>query len=484
MTEQYATDGDPRPAIDAAHWRRRLATLAERHKVPGAALGILRVHPGSDDELAEAACGVLNLSTGVEATTDSVWQIGSISKVWTATVAMQLVDEGLLDLDTPVVSYLPGLELADPGVAQAVTMRHLLTHTSGIDGDVFTDTGRGDDCLEKYVALLSQVKQNHPLAATWSYCNSGFVLAGRVIEKITGGTWDAALRARIFTPLGLSRTVTLPEEALLHRTATGHVEVAGQLQVAPVWTLPRSVGPAGLICATAADVLAFARMHLTGGVAADGTRVLSEASAAAMAEHQADLPDKYVLGDSWGIGWIRFGWGSRRLVGHDGNTIGQAAFLRVLPDPEAPGAGLAVTLLTNGGNSRDLYQELFAEVFGELAEVPVPGTLEPPAEPPAVDITPHLGTYERASVRMEVLAGTDGEHGPVLRTTVLGPLAELTPEPVSEYPMLAVGPDLFVVREAQTRTWVPVTFYELATGEKYVHFGVRATPLLSRGHAS
>ena len=104
---------------------------------------------------------------------------------------MQLVDEGLLDLDTPVVEVLPELRLADPDVTKQVTMRHLLTHTSGIDGDVFTDTGRGDDCLEKYVDLLADAAQNHPLGATWSYCNSGFSLLGRVIEKLTGKTWDA-----------------------------------------------------------------------------------------------------------------------------------------------------------------------------------------------------------------------------------------------------------------------------------------------------
>ena len=103
-------------------------------------------------------------------------------------------------------------------------MRHLLTHTSGIDGDVFTDTGRGDDCLEKYVALLAEAAQNHPLGATWSYCNSGFSLAGRVIEKLTEGTWDAAIKERLVGPLGLTHTGTLPEEALLHRAAVGHVE--------------------------------------------------------------------------------------------------------------------------------------------------------------------------------------------------------------------------------------------------------------------
>ena len=458
------------PTLDADHWQARLGELAAKHKVPGATLGILRLRPDGEDEVVAAAHGLLNKETGVETTPDSVFQIGSMTKVWTATVAMQLVDEGKLDLDAPVVDVLPELRLADADVTQQVTMRHLLSHTSGIDGDIFTDTGRGDDCLEKYAAGLGEAAQNHPLGATWSYCNSGFSLAGRVIEKLTGGTWDAAIHERLIAPLGLGHTGTLPEEALLHRVAVGHLTIEGEQVRAPTaWGLPRSAGPAGLINSTVEDVLAFARMHLTGGVAADGTRLLSEESAKAMTAKEADLPDKYSLGDSWGLGWIRFDWGGRQLVGHDGNTIGQAAFLRVLPD-----AGLAVTLLTNGGNTRDLYEDLYREIFAELAGIDMPRPLEPPAEPVSVDITPHLGTYERGSVKIEVL---NGDGGPKLRTTITGPLAELVPDPVQEYPLVAISQDLYVARDPDGgQTWAPVTFYSLPTGERYQHFGVRATP--------
>jgi len=459
--------------IDADHWRRRLATLAEQHHVPGAALGILRLRPDRDDDLVEAAYGLLNTDAGIEATTDSLWQIGSITKVWTATLAMQLVDEGLLDLDVPVAGYLPELRLADADAGKAVTMRHLLTHTSGIDGDVFTDTGRGDDCLAKYVTVLADVRQLHPIGATWSYCNSGFSLAGRVIERITGGTWDAALRERITARLGLTHTVTLPEEALLFRTAAGHVDMNGGQRLTPVWGLPRSAGPAGLICATPGDVLAFARMHMTGGQGLDGTRVLSTAGVAAMAEFQTDVPDKYVLGDSWGLGWTRFDWDGHELIGHDGNMIGQAAYLRVLPQ-----AGLAVVLLTNGGHPRDLYQDLYREIFAAIAQVEMAAPIQPPARPVAADITPYLGTYERASMRIEVLAGGGG---PVLRTTDGGPLARITPDPVEEYPMTALEPGLYAVREPGTLTWLPVTFYELPSGEKYLHFAARATPKAGQG---
>ncbi|MGW0086582.1 serine hydrolase [Streptomyces sp. NPDC003393] len=462
-----------RAPIEAAHWQRRLAELARTHRVPGAVLGILRLGAdGSDsgDELVRVGYGVLNRNTGVEVTDDSLFQIGSITKVWTTTVVMQLVDEGLLDLDAPIVDVLPELRLADPNVVKELTMRHLLTHTSGIDGDVFTDTGRGDDCLERYVALLEGVAQSHPLGATFSYCNSGFILAGRVIEKLTGKSWDAALRERLFTPLGLNHTVTLPEEALLFRAAVGHLPSDGEPEPAPVWALPRSAGPAGLVTAATADVLAFARLHLTGGLAAGGERVLSQASVDAMADKQADLPDKHGLGHSWGLGWIRFEWDGHQVIGHDGNTIGQSAFLRLLPEQ-----GLAVVLLTNGGSPRDLYQTLYREIFAELAGVAMPLPLEPGGEPPVVDAERHIGVYERASVRMEILPFAQGQ-GLRLRETFSGPMGELREEPTQEYDLVPVSDTLFALRVPGSQFWTPVTFYSLPTGEPYLYFGARAAP--------
>ncbi|HUQ61452.1 serine hydrolase [Lentzea sp.] len=454
-----------RRPLDAKHWQRRLSALAAKHGVPGAALGIL--YRG---EVVQAHHGVLNTRTGVEVTDDSVFQIGSIGKVWTSTVVMQLVDEGLLDLDAPIADVLPELKLKDPVVERKVTMRHLLTHTSGIDGDLFTDTGRGDDCLELYTRLLADAPQNHPLGATFSYSNAGFVLAGRVIEKITGKTWDAALKEKLFAPLGLTRTGTLPEEALLHRAAVGHMEEDGEQVPAPVWQLPRSLGPAGTIFSTTEDVLAFARMHLEGGVAQDGTRVLSEESAAAMTEKQTDLPDPNALGDSWGVGWIRFGWDGHRLIGHDGNTIGQSAFLRLLPEQQ-----LAVTLLTNGDHAREIYLELYREIFAELAGVAMPRPVEPAAEPPAVDLARYVGRYERESTHMEI---TEGEKGLRLRTAITGPLKGLVPDP-PEVDLVPLDDTTFVCRMAENESWTSVVFYSLPTGEEYVHMGVRATPKVS-----
>ncbi len=464
---------DLRPAaLDGAHWQRRLDVLTRRHDVPGATLGILRLSAGGPDERVRVASGVLNRASNFATSPESLFQIGSITKVWTTALVMQLVDEGRLELDAPLIDVLPELRLANPDVTAKITMRHLLTHTSGID-DIFTDTGRGDDCLEKYVALLADLPLNHPLGATWSYSNTGFVLAGRVVEAITAQSWDNALRERIVEPLGLEHTVTLPEDAIRYPTAIGHFRYDDRGPMpARHWVLPRSVGPGGLIVSTVDDVLTFARLHLAGGVTADGRRLLSPASARTMTEMHAELPGTYVHGngDSWGLGWTRFDWGGHRLIGHDGGTIGQAASLRILPE-----AGLAVVLLTNGGNAGDLYSDLFGEIFGALAGVTMPPPLQPATDPIAVDIGCHTGRYERASIQIDVF-NRDGVA--IMRTTQIGPLADLLAQPVTEYeltPADASG-NLFVVGQPQAQSTSAVTFFMLPTGERYLHFRARATP--------
>ena len=128
---------------------QNLARVLAEHEVPGAAAAVY-----ANGDVVDHAAGILNKATGVDASTDSLFQIGSITKVWTTTLVMQLVDEGKLDLDTPIRTYLPDFQLADQRAAATVTMRQLLSHTAGFEGDIFTDTGRGDDCVEKFVATL------------------------------------------------------------------------------------------------------------------------------------------------------------------------------------------------------------------------------------------------------------------------------------------------------------------------------------------
>ncbi|QFG68451.1 serine hydrolase [Ornithinimicrobium pratense] len=465
---RHTCGADPvAPALEADHWEHRLSVLADRHEVPGAVLGILRLGaaPDGSDEVVAAAHGVLSRTTGHSVGADSVFQIGSITKVWTATLVMQLVEEGLLDLDAPVRDVLPELRLADEDVAARVTLRHLLTHTSGIDGDIFTDTGRGDDCLERYVAGLAGAAQLHPLGETFSYCNSGFNLAGRVVEKVTGKTWDTVLRERLITPLGLTRTGTLPEEALLYDAALGHERGEDQhVQPASVWGIPRSSGPAGLIHARVRDLLEFAAAHLRGGVGVDGTRILGTEQVRAMQEEQVRLPGRYDLGDSWGLGWIRFDWNGERLIGHDGNTIGQSAFLRVLPR-----AGVVVALLTNGGNTADLFRSLYGEIFHELADVELPAALRPRTG--EVNLADASGTYERGAERIEIHQ-VDGAR--TLTSTDRHPLTEER-DPVQAFELHPFDERTALIQAPAQQTWAPVTFYR-AAGRRYVHHHLRATP--------
>lgn len=476
MTATTAPDTTPAPErrapIDAGRWQRRLDALAVEHRVVGATLAVLRLGDGGD-ELVEAATGVLNVTTGVPATTASVFQIGSITKVWTATLVVQLVEEGLLDLDAPVRAVLPDLALADEAVAATVTARQLLNHTSGIDGDVFTDTGRGDDCVAAYVASLSDAAQNHPLGATFSYCNSGYSILGRVVEVLRGTTWDAAVRERIVVPLGLASTTTLPEDTILHSAAVGHeVEEGSDPTRVATFLMPRSIGPAGLVTATAAEAAALAAAHLRGGVAADGTRILGEEAVAAMQEHSTDLPDTWSLGDSWGLGWIRYGWDGHRLIGHDGSTLGQNAFLRALPEQ-----GLVVALLTNGGHSSDLARALLGEVFEEVAGITAPPGIVPPEQPyvPAdAERAAVVGTYERAGVLTEVVE-RDGDL--VMRLVPTGPLAQLPgQDKVQEERLVPVSEGLFAARPEGVQGWIAVTLYRLDDGATYLHVGARANP--------
>ncbi len=455
--------------INVTNWTDRLHELAIEARVPGAALGIW-----ADGQEILVAAGELNSATRVPVTADSLFQVGSITKIWTATMIMQLVDEDQLSLDTTVAEVLPGVRLGTRDVGGRVTVRHLLTHTSGIDGDVFTDTGRGDECVERYTGLLAEAPSVFSPGAAYSYCNTGWVLLGRIIEVLDGQSWDESLRERLVRPLALTQTVTLPEEAILHRAAVGHRRGGSPVDV---WNLPRSVGPAGLISATPGDLLTFARLHLDGGVTAEGKRVVSEASVAAMQTACAAIPEFAAPGSAIGLGWRLSRWGDRMIIGHDGDTIGQSSYLRI--DPEAR---VAACLLTNATESESLYRQLFNEVFGTLTGVTMPAPPRPEATRSRTDRAPaggqHAGCYERVSRRFEVSV-RDGQLR--MMTTVTGNLATLIasePEELLLHPADCSG-TRFVVRSRDGDPWTPLSFGRFGDGTPYLFMGGRVTPRIS-----
>lgn len=457
----------------------RLATLgtlleerAERHGVVGAALAV-----GQGDELFEAVTGVVNRNTGVEVTPDSVFQIGSITKLFTTTLVMQLVDEGRVELDAPVRRYLPEFRVADPEATDGITVANLLCHTSGIDGDFFDDTGRGDDCIERYVLACSALPQLHPPGEMLSYCNAGFAIAGRIVEKLRGRPWHEVIAERIFAPLGLFAMGTEAEQAILHRAAVGHMALGKDRTqvVVPIWRLSRSNAPAGgTPFARARELIGFARMHLRGGMALDGSAMLSPESVQRMQELRIALPP-HADADGWGLGWMLFDWSGERVIGHDGLTIGQSSFLRV-----HPASGVAVSLLTTGGDAKSLYREVFQEVLQTLCRI----SLKPASEQsPTVDVplARYAGRYQRLSTGYEV-SSEDGTL--VLVASGRRPPMSLLP-PVRS-PLRAIAADAFVVEQPDALVASPILFshFDEEGRPGYLHAGLRAAPRLDRGRGS
>jgi CubicO group peptidase (beta-lactamase class C family) len=422
--------------------------LIEKHDVPGAAVA---VHV--DGEITDRATGILNTATGVEATVDSLFQIGSITKVWTATLVMQLVDEGLLDIDQPVRRYLPEFAVQDETATKSITTRQLLCHTAGFEGDHFRDTGRGDDSVEKYVATLVENQQIFPPGELFSYNNDGYCALGRVVEVLREKPYDACLQEHLFTPLGLTHAAASPYEAIMFRAAMGHVrpEPEADLALAPVWALARSNAPAGsMLSMRARDLLTFAAMHLNSGRGPDGTVVLKPETVSAMQEPQVDVPRFELLGDGWGLGWELFRGSSKTMIGHDGTTIGQNSFMRLVPEEK-----VAVALMVNGGNAVSAYGDVFSHLLDQLAGIELPALPEPPADPPEIDTDRFVGTYTADVIDMVV--SKDDEGRVWLDQTPKGVFAEMGEEPERKE-LIPYRDDAMIPAESEGGMFLPHIF--------------------------
>ncbi len=374
-----------------------LADAIRRFGVPGASLAVL--HEG---HLHEAAAGVVNNETLVETTPDAVFQIGSITKLMTAAMTMQLADEGRLDIDAPVRDLLPDFAVGDPRTSAEVTPRHLLNHSSGIDGDLFADAGRGDGVVARLVEMGRTLPQLHPFGNGFSYCNFGFAVLGRIIEALDGVEWDTALRRRIAERLGTDFLTTRPEQLLRRRAAIGHVAngPGGSLVPSPRPYLTVAMAPAGATpTCRARDLVTFAQAFLAGGAP-----IVSSSAVAAMRTPSNRTVNAGPVRD-FGLGFMLFDWDGAPLFGHDGATVGQNAFLRIHD------SGMAVALLTNGGDVQGLAHDVLTAVFRDLAGIAPP--TPPEGEDRPVDPAPFVGTYERGLT--SYLVESDGT-GLTLRT--------------------------------------------------------------------
>jgi CubicO group peptidase (beta-lactamase class C family) len=384
----------------------KVTELGTELGVVGVAVGVL-----ADGEEFYAFHGVTSVENPLPVDATTYFQFGSTGKTYTATAMMRLVDQGKVDLDAPVRTYLPEFALKDDDVAQRVTVLQLFNHTAGWEGDMMDKTGDGDDAIEKYVARMVRLEQVSPLGTTVSYNNAALSVAGRIIERITGTTYEQAIHDLLLEPLGMTQTLFFPNDIMTRRFVVGHTtHDDDRLTVARPWALPRGNSPAGGISATARDQIAWAKFHLGDGTAPDGARLLSQDSLDLMKQPTAEMRGS-ALGDYVGISWLMRDIDGVRLVGHGGTTNGQYSEFTTVPE-----RGFAVISMTNSGPNGSQFNTQIEKwalehYVGVVDAEPEPLVLSDEA------LQPYVGRYETIAAICDITS----EGGRLLATVELKP---------------------------------------------------------------
>jgi CubicO group peptidase (beta-lactamase class C family) len=377
--------------------QQKLDEEAEKRGTPGVAVGIY--HEGAETY---ANYGVTSIENPLPVNRNTLFQSGSTGKTFTATALMRLVEQGLIDLDERVRTYVPELRLKDEDVAGNVRVINLMNHTAGWSGELYDDTGHGDDALEKYVARMAGLPQDFPLGLTASYNNASFSLAGRIIEKVTGKTYEDALKEMIFEPLGMDHSFYDSADVMTHRFAIGHRRNEEDVtEVTRPYRDARGMNPAGGASQNAADLITWARFHLGDGRSATGERILKPETLDLMKQPTVDISGSG-LADHVGICWMLHDYRGVRIVGHGGNTTGHSSAFTTVPERD-----FAITVLTNcsttGGVLKLELRRWALEQIGVAKE--------PDPEPISLDNTalgPFVGDYETHATALHVAAGNGG----------------------------------------------------------------------------
>ncbi len=332
--------------------------------------------------------GHADLERGIPADEDTVFMIGSCSKTFGAIAAMQLAEEGLLDLDAPFTNALPSFSIQQRFPDSVVTPRTILTHHSGLPGDLFN---RGFSYVPSYdapdfvQALLADETTLMPTNTFWAYNNSGFVLLGQAFRHLTGQPLDVFARTRLFDRMGMTNSSIIKDLPYIHeRLARPYVDG----KVFPDEYI--NLFFAGAIYSTPADMAHYLRMLLNGGMG-DNARVVSNATLAAMAQKQnADIPlDQFNSSLNMGIGFVLdppaldyMG----NILWHDGGTVYFRTLLRAALDAQL-GAFISCNSAEGAAPNYELVDSALQWAYEEKTGIAPP----PPADPgsPAIVLAPH-----------------------------------------------------------------------------------------------
>ena len=382
----------------ASHVREQAAAYCEASGVPGYLAGVY--HDGRQTVVSH---GVANVVTEAPMRDDTGFLFGSVTKVLTTTLVLQQVERGVVDLDRRVTEYLPGFTLTTPGAAEEIRVRNLLTHTNGIDADLFIVDARGRGALEAYLEGLGQ----HCGALFGpdeyvSYSNGGMIVAGRLLEAVTGTSYHDLLERELYAAVGMADSCTSAEEAILRSTAVGHFPgpAARGVRRTGMFMLPDSWAPAGSTpIGTIRDLLAFGRTHLAGGVSPSGKRVLSREWTERMQSvwHDMGTPNVPPIG----LQWLLVPFGRTTVLSMSGASPGGVAVLAIVPEHD-----LAFAAYGNDPRAMALHDQILLWLLRERLDVEVPELVS--GTTPVGDLTPYAGTYRSNQLRVDV-GVTDGQ---------------------------------------------------------------------------
>ena len=389
------------------------AEHADRHSVPGAAIGIL--HRGV---VTTASYGTANVVTGEAVTAETRFSAGSLTKSMVATVIAVLADADRLSLDDPVSAHVP--ELRGAGWAERATVLDLLANRSGLPLTAALEFGFGAhrDTDDRALArLVAEIDADLPATTVWSYTNVGWCVLGRVIETVTGDTWEVAMRHLLFDRAGMTSTTFVTGSEPVRRVMGHDITRDGAVAVEPL--VARAYGPAGTsVVSIVTDLLRFAALHL------------EEPSLASLRARQADV-SIHGWFDAWCLGWARFEWEGGKAWGWDGLISGERSALRIVPEHDA-----AIVLLTNCSAGRALHRTLFTDLMSRLSGITVPSLRLDPSHGSAGDLARFAGVYGWPDRTIEV-----GVTGQGLRMRVEGQETEALPIDSRVFLVDALDPD-------------------------------------------
>jgi len=332
----------------------QLATLG----VPGAALAVVQ----ADGAVHLRAFGRAD-DSGRPMTPQTPLLLGSLTKSFTAVAVMQLVEQGQIALDAPVQRYIPWFRVADPAASAQITVRQLLTHTSGISGrgeaEWLLREDNSADGSARLVRALADVELTAQPGTVWQYASANYVVLGLIVEVVSGAPYEHYVEQQIFAPLRMGHSFASPEAARAAGLAEGHQFWFGRPRATQL-PYPRGMLPAGYLASSAEDMSRYLLAHLNGGGTA-GAQILSPTGVAEL--HQPGIAIDAGL-------WSAMGWGvgdfaGTRVLQHDGNTANYRAEMWLLPDQ-----GLGFVLLMNASNelqttpTRALGQGITEQLLG------------------------------------------------------------------------------------------------------------------------